>query len=281
MLGIIILNYNTWDDTEKCISSIVSSFFGKYYIYIVDNNSPKKPSLGTLSYLNSIPNLKIIYSEINAGYSAGNNIGILNALADNCDYFLISNSDVIYMENSISNLLDYLNENQNVGIVGPRVLNAKSEFQPYYMKCKLTGIGKLKNMLIGTRFEFLVKKFKRKFIIDSDIFSPERMFGVSGCCFMVSKSCIEFLYPLDENTFLYEEEYIIGVKLEKSNFEVYVNPSSTIIHNEGGTTKRISRFSFKCLIKSEQYYLKKYIKTPFVIRWFIKIIRYLQLIHIK
>ena len=44
MLGIVILNYNTWDDTIACIESLLKfTKINKGKIYVVDNASPITP----------------------------------------------------------------------------------------------------------------------------------------------------------------------------------------------------------------------------------------------
>ena len=44
MVGIVILNYNSWDDTRECIKSIQNAEqMLDYRIYLVDNCSPVRP----------------------------------------------------------------------------------------------------------------------------------------------------------------------------------------------------------------------------------------------
>ena len=145
------------------------------------------------------------------------------------------------------------------------------------MLTKLTAWGKIKNMCLHTPFGFLFKKFKNEFICDHQLDKPLKVFGVSGCCFMMSRDCAEYLYPLDERTFLYEEEYIIGAILENSKYSVFVIPNTYVIHAQGVSTGKISKFSYNCLIESEQLYLKEYLHTNIVMRYVIFALRKLLL----
>lgn len=282
MLGIVILNYKTWNETLDCIKSIDKHIGDiNYRVYVVDNASPNKPDEETLGLLTGNPRVELIMHDENKGYSAGNNVGLKAALRDECEYVLICNSDILFVDDSINKMISFLVENNNVGIVGPQVYNGEGVFQPLYMKCRLTGMGKIKNMCLHTKLAFLGRRFEKKFIQRTEIEEPMKMFGTSGCCFMMSKECLQYLYPLDERTFLYEEEYIIGAILEKSKFDIYVIPNTHVIHNHSVSIGGISKFSYKCMMDSEQIYLKYYIKSLFIMRKTIWLIRKVLLKRIK
>lgn len=274
IIGIVILNYNTWSDTINCINSIFKFYSREILtIYVVDNKSPIAPTQEQYTFLKKQVNIRLVFSTENKGYSAGNNIGIKIALEEGCERILICNSDVIFIDTSLLIMNKFLDNNINVGIVGPQIYDSNYVFQPIHMLSKLTAYGKIKYMCLHTPFRILFKKFNREFIEYEELKVPMKVFGVSGCCFLMSKECAELLYPLDERTFLYEEEYIIGTILEKSSLDVYVLPNTHIIHTQGGSTGKISCFSYKCLIDSEQIYLKDYLHTNFILRKIILIVR--------
>lgn len=76
MVGIVILNYNSWADTVACVDSIHEAEKKlEFRIYLVDNCSPVRPETGVLESLDK-KGVIFIQNERNAGYSAGNNIGI-------------------------------------------------------------------------------------------------------------------------------------------------------------------------------------------------------------
>ena len=51
----------------------------------------------------------------------------------NGEYMMILNPDTIIEENTISTLVDYLDKKNNVGMVGPKILNADGTLQ---LACK-------------------------------------------------------------------------------------------------------------------------------------------------
>lgn len=277
-LAIIILNYNSWGDTVQCIESIYKTTFvpDEFNIYVVDNKSTKVPDDKVRQKFSEYT-IKYIQAECNRGYAAGNNLGIKCALEDECTHFLICNSDVIFVSDDILKMYNYLNENENVGIVGPCVFDSNDEFHWFYFVQKADFKARIKHMFLKTPFKGFFRKFKENYTIKSPITVPRKMFSVSGCCFMMSEKCTRYLYPLDENTFLYEEENIIGCRLENTEFEAHILPNTHVIHLEGQSTKGMSEFSKKCAISSEQYFLKEYLNTNFLCRKILRLIRWLSL----
>ena len=115
--------------------------------------------------------------------------------------------------------------------------------------------------------------------------SQFRDFHVSGCCFMMDRQTAELLYPLDENTFLYDEELIIGIKMKQANKQTWYNGKAIVEHHHGYTTQRNSAFMQKCIRDSEQYYCREYLKTGVLQRCLLycyrKTLQVLRYIHCK
>lgn len=275
MLGIIILNYNTWEESIRCVESIIQNTKIPFQVYLVDNFSTRKLSETEKEKLNLL-NVELIYNKKNSGYAAGNNVGLKKAYQDGCNQFLISNSDILVKDNSIDKMCEFAQSSEDIGVVGPLIFDPEGNQQPIYMLSKLTAVGKIKNMMLSTPIRKAFKKFEDGFVMYEKPSKPMKVFGVSGCCFLITKCCYENVFPFDEHTFLYEEEYILGCRLEEKRISAYILPNSYIIHAEGVSTGGISEFSYSCLMESEQYYLKNYLHSNVIMRWLIKCLRQLN-----
>ena len=53
---------------------------------------------------------------------------------------------------------------------------------------------------------------------------------------MMDRQTAELLYPLDENTFLYDEEFIIGIRMQLANKQTWYNGKAILEHHHGYTT---------------------------------------------
>ncbi|MEY8410081.1 glycosyltransferase family 2 protein [Lachnospiraceae bacterium 62-26] len=260
MIGIVILNFNGWDMTMNCIESIRKSCKISYKIYIVDNASTIQMTKKFKLLIDNSYDCELLINQKNRGYSAGNNVGIKRALEDNCEYILISNNDVIFKNESIENLCSYLGKNKNFGIAGPKIYLPSGNIQEINMGCKMTLTGKYKYILRKTPFRRFFQKYVDEFHASKqDLGTPFEVYAVSGCCFMMSRCAARKLFPMDENTFLYEEENIIGIKMEKIGLKTVYNTNSEIIHLGGASTEKISEFAYMCMVESEIYYCLQYL----------------------
>lgn len=163
MIGIVILIYNEWNLSINCINSIRKTCNNDYTIYLIDNASTVSMTNEFRQYLCNSKDIVFIRNEQNRGYSAGNNVGISRALADNCDYILISNNDVIFKDNTVRDMASFLSEHKKYGIIGPKIYTRTGETQEINMVCKMTLSGKYKYVLRKTPFSFVSKKFVGRF----------------------------------------------------------------------------------------------------------------------
>ena len=262
MIGIIILNYNSWEQARQCINSILKAEDRiKINIYLVDNASTKRPENEILEFLKN-NKVTLISNPDNKGYAAGNNVGTRCALNDGYEAILISNSDIIFYKNSISVLYEYLQKHPTVGIVGPKIKRLDGTTQ---RECMAMKTGLKEKYLLRTRLKIFFPRFNQQYWgrqhdYEKDIF---QVYAVLGCCFMISELCAKDITPLDEHTFLYEEELILGILMEQKGWKTVYNPQSIVLHKHEVSTGGIRNnpFAYTCQICSEIYYCKMYLGT--------------------
>lgn len=258
MLGIIILNYNNYNDTVKCVDSIRNcGDFGEYKIYVVDNCSVNESYSVLNAKYESDSGVKVILSEKNGGFSAGNNLGFKIAVKDGCDVLLCSNSDVEYKNGSIGFMLESLESDPTCAVVGPKVFNSDGSVQN-----RNKGIMDYKVFIFKRRgfekFDFK-KRVKKYAYEDYDYSYPLKPSGmVSGCCFMIRSGDLQEIGWLDENVFLYHEEDILGAKIRKIGKYALLDPRAEIVHAEGKSTGKLTPFLRYNALYSGLYYLKVY-----------------------
>lgn len=268
-IGIVILTHNNGELTNECLKSFLMNRQDEleYYLYLVDN-SPISQLTKFKSLLKANDGIIYRYFHVNnQGYSAGNNIGAIAANDDNCDFIIISNNDVIFNSDSINNMIEGFNFSDNIGIVGPMVFLPNGKVQEINMLVKTTLAGTYKYILRNTPLSYFSKKYINSFQYDLLTGKPEKPFlvhSVSGCCFMMSKECANRILPLDENVFLYHEEIILGVSMEKCGFETLYYPSSTVVHLGGMSTGSKNSKIYQYFIESEMYYFRKILGKSFI-----------------
>jgi len=91
-----------------------------FEIIIVDNSCDAE-NAERLRQLKQHKNVHVIINEKNIGYIRGNNLGVAKAQGE---YLIILNPDILCTdENSLQKLIDFMEQNPDVGIAGPKQVN--------------------------------------------------------------------------------------------------------------------------------------------------------------
>src|SRR4051794_30497922 len=119
-LSIIIVNWNVEGLLAACLDSLPEAS-GRWWplteVIVVDNASTDN-SVAMLR--EGYPWVRVVTLDSNRGFGGGNNAGIL---ASRGRSLCLLNPDTMAHCGSIEKLVDYLEANPEVGIVGPRLLN--------------------------------------------------------------------------------------------------------------------------------------------------------------
>jgi len=248
--GMVIVNYNDYNSTEKLINNIKSyQILDK--IVVVDNHSTDD-SIKRLKKL-KVSNLKVLEVKENKGYAYAINYGskyLIKELGP-CN-LIISNSDIIISkEEDIVELLSLL-KNKKVGAVGPTIL--EHETLNHGWRNPSPCIDALMNLPYIHRF------IRKRFIkYRDDYYEKEtsKVDVISGCFFCISSEILEKIDFLDENTFLYYEENILSKRLQQIGLSCIVSNHILIIHNHSVTIdKNLKKLKKYDIQKESQYYFQ-------------------------
>lgn len=263
--GMVIVNYNTAEDTIELIDSVINySIIDK--IVVVDNNSKDD----SVKKIGKIKNKKVhlIANKENKGYSAGLNIGIKYLT---CEYkecnIIVSNADIVIdKEEDIKELLSLFSK--DIVVVAPTILEHGSLNRGWKIPSPWQEVGqnipKLHRRLKKKTFDYSDSHYK-------DSYSYVE--AVSGCFFIINSKHLENIGYFDENVFLYYEENILGVKTKEANKKIVVSNKVRVIHNHSiSVDKSMKRLNkYKELKKSQYYFEKNYNKANLIEIIFLKL----------
>lgn len=120
-LSIIILNWNAATDTIRCVRSFASWQQIRPTIWVVDNASEN----GSADLIAQVcPEIHLIRNSVNQGYTGGNNRGLEKTLAESDAPVMLFNNDAEISETNTAKLLETLENNPDIGIVGPLMFDA-------------------------------------------------------------------------------------------------------------------------------------------------------------
>ncbi|MCK5085644.1 glycosyltransferase family 2 protein, partial [Candidatus Parcubacteria bacterium] len=203
--------------------------------------------------------------ETNVGFGKLVNAAIKRSKGD---YLFIINADIIMEEKAaIEKILEYIEKNKDIGMVGPKLLNVNNTVQqscfryytPMTVLCRRTSIGKT---FFGRK---IINNFLMKDVFDKgEIKEPIPVDWLMGSAMMVRRSDLEKVGVLDESFFMYFEDVDWARRFWRNGLKVMYFPKATMYHYHFQSSKKKSLFETllskyaRIHIKSAFKYFSKY-----------------------
>ncbi len=257
-VSVIIISYNVRSYLAHAIDAIMKSDYGELEIIVVDNNSYD----GTCEYLkenyNQVSSIHVISNNENVGF--GRAVNQAGKVATG-EYYLILNPDTIIEEETISVLVNYLYKNKNVGMVGPKILNADGTLQ---LACKRSfpTIKVALPKILGLDRIFPNSKWAGKYNLT--YLDPEKIASVdaiSGSCMLASAETFNRLSGFDEQFFMFGEDLDLCARIWESGQEVHYVPETKIVHYKGESVKTAPYDSREAFYHSMNIYVNKHFSS--------------------
>lgn len=250
MVAIILVNYNGYNDTLKCVQSIKKNDYHDYKIIIVDNASDDRKVLQNDNYLNK--ETDVLYMNDNLGFSAGNNRGIEYAKKKyDPDFYFLLNNDTEISKNTIKELVNtYEQYSENCGILTCKI--------NYYSTPDIVWSA-------GGKFDFFTGLADQPACgkKDSHEFDGiKKITFCTGCVMFISKEIIDLVGLLDENFFLYAEDTDYCCRVMNAGYQLLYTGGAVVYHKVSASTGKGSAISQYYNIRNNLYIIKKYCKIP-------------------
>ncbi len=251
-ITISIVTYNSsQQDVERAAKSILNCTF-PYYLMIIDNKSVN----GYVDKLKERFDAHFIQSGTNRGFGFGHNIGIKNS--PQCDYYLILNPDITIPANTIEKLVDFMDNNSDIGLVSPKIINKNGILQ--HLNRRLPTVFDLFGRRLLPKYVKDIRFFKKRLdyhvMLDKDYNTIQDVPFVSGCFMLFRKTVLEKIGGFDENFFMYLEDADITRRLNAEARSVYY-PDASVVHNWAGGSQQNFKLTW-IHIKSAIYYFNKW-----------------------
>ena len=242
-----------YNNEKQILKNAIDSFLNTNNVnalFLIDN-SPNDD----LKNISFDVRVKYFHNTSNLGFGASHNIAIKKAKELGSKYHLVLNPDVYFDKNVIPDLVNYMDINEDIGNIMPKVLYPNGEIQ---FLCKL-----LPTPLdwIGRRFNpFKNLVSKRNEIFELKFTGYNKIMDVpylSGCFMFLRLSTLEKIGLFDEKIFMYGEETDLCRRIIIAGFRTVFYPDVTIYHHfEKGSHKswRLTKIG----IQSAIYYFNKW-----------------------
>ncbi len=237
-ISIVILTWNCLAYTKNCLNSITSTKEVDYEIIVVDNGSVD----GTVDYLRSLDNIKLIENPKNVGFVAGNNQAIRQT--KDTDILLLNNDVLITDSKWLKKLQQTAYSSEKIGIVGCRLLDGRGRLlhAGTYMP-----VPTYWGQQIGSG-QIDINQCKRVREVE----------GVVGACMYIKREVIDKVGLLDEAYFSYFEDSDYCLKAKLAGFKTVCDGRVKLIHFENTSTKKNKKDFSAMFQESRRIFISKW-----------------------
>ncbi len=234
-VSVIIVSYNVREFLENLLASLRRALLKiESEIIVVDNFSDDD----TADYVRKAhPEVKLIENRVNLGFGKANNQGVK---ASSGEYLLLINPDSVVEENTIEEMISFLERHNDAGAAGCKILNADGTLQkacrrsfptPWVALTKLLGLSAVfpKSRTFG--------RYNLTYLDPNEVHEVD---AISGSFMFMKRRVYEEVGGFDEDYFMYGEDIDLCFKIKQAGHKVYYVPNTSIIHFKGESTRRSS-----------------------------------------
>jgi hypothetical protein len=225
--AIVILNWNNYPDTIATVQAIGAWEKLSPTIWVVDNGSQDE---SVEQIRREGPNVRLLESDHNLGFAAGNNLAVRQALGDGqTDYFLLLNNDAILTEDGLSQLLGTA-EQYKAGIVGSILRD------PPPTQALQSAGGRNMAWHIDTHIHKIPSA------------APYPVDYVPGTAILIRADVFKTVGLLDETYFISGEIADFCLRAKRRGVRMLIDPRVTVHHDQGRSSElRVAFYTYNYL----------------------------------
>ncbi|MDE2997551.1 MAG: glycosyltransferase family 2 protein [Gemmatimonadota bacterium] len=243
----VVVNWNSGDDLLRCVASLIAATERLPLDVVVVDNGSSDGSPEALDAFGDV--VSLVETEGNLGFGSGVNRGVRRCAAP---YVLVLNPDVTVAPDAIERLLDYLEANDRVGVVGPRLVDERGQAQRSFGRAPGLAGEICRKFLLHLVFPFLkfgCRASRRRTPVG----------WVTGACFLMRRSAFGAVGGMDDAIFMYYEDVDLCLRLGKAGWSVAYLPEACAFHAGGGSSKKALERMLVEGVASHLYVMKKHL----------------------
>jgi GT2 family glycosyltransferase len=254
-IAIVILNWNGWEDTLRCLDSLFNVDYDNYRVLVVDNGSTddsiarirefakgwsqsleekqikireheqnvakageEKEDESEHAY--SDEKLVLIENGENKGFAGGNNAGIEYALkALDPKYVLLLNNDTMVDRSFLAELVKVIDKDEAIGSVQSLLLRPGGDLVDSLGQEILWST--VRDIGFGSKY------------MDNSLVGKVEIFGSCAAAALYRADCLKEVGLFDENLFIMGEDVDLSWRLRLNRYCSFLVPSSIVYHKRG------------------------------------------------
>jgi N-acetylglucosaminyl-diphospho-decaprenol L-rhamnosyltransferase len=262
-LSVVVVSWNVRDLLRQCLASTSDLQSPSIETIVVDNVSTD----GSAEMVRTeFPDVRLIVNTENRGFPAANNQGI--AIAEG-RYVLILNPDTEVIDDALAAMVAYADENPDVGVVGPQLLNDDLSVQPSRRRFPTLATAFFESTWLQPCAPR--RLLARYYVQDQPDDATLDVDWVKGAALMARREAIEQVGLMDEGYFMYSEELDWCKRFKDAGWRVVYLPTAQIVHYGGKSSDQVMTSRHIHFQTSKVRYFRKHHGrfVGEVLRWFL------------
>lgn len=222
----VVVNFNAGEHLLRCVESLRDE--GIDQLIVTDSASTD----GSLEGLERADSEVVVVRGPNHGFGAGTNRGAASGAAR--EFLFLVNPDVVVTAGALTALVNTLDADGGVGIVGPMIRTPDGRRYPSARR-----FPSLRDAL-GHAFLGVLwpqNPFTRRYrMLDWDENRASDVDWLSGSCLLVRRAAWDALGGFDESYFMYAEDVDLCWRAWQAGWQVRYEPAAVVVHAQGVST---------------------------------------------
>ena len=221
-IAVVILNWNGAKLLEQFLPSVVA-YSDEAKIYVADNASTDT-SIEVIK--TQFPEVTVIQNDGNFGFANGYNVALQQVEED---YYALVNSDIEVTKNWLAPILTIFDNEPNIGIIQPKILDYKNKAYFEYAGAAGGFIDQYGYPYCRGRIFDTIEKDNGQYDDECEIF------WASGACLFIRKDIYRTVNGFDGDFFAHQEEIDLCWRAFNLGHKAKYTSKSVVYHVGGAT----------------------------------------------
>lgn len=226
-VSIVVVNFNSKQDSIHCLNSLLPNLKGNVEVIVVDNSSTDGSCSELIKRFGVDPRFELVPLDRNLGFGAANNTGVEKSSGK---YLIFLNNDTVVKDSFFANKIQSVFESDaSIGIIQPKIIVLDSnpprhDYAGGYID----------------KFGFTNRRGESE--IDAGQFEQAaEIFYAKGAALAIRRELFERIGGFDSDYFIHYDDIDLCWRARLTGYRVLYAPVTVAYHSKSRTISRLKR----------------------------------------
>lgn len=253
--SIIVVTYNAKDYTEALFKKLLANGVEDDMELILLDNCSTDGVREVVKSMEGQKNIKVVLSNENLGFAKGNNEAAKRASGE---YLFLLNPDTEITFSEIKKMTEYLDKNQNVGVVGLKIYDFSGLVQESY-GATTTLLSEIIGKIFGSVYIMnlpVIRNVRMKYYNKKEV---SDVGWIGGAALMIRSRLFKKINGIDPFFFYSAGDMVdLCARVKKEKYNVKFFPTAKMIHKGGASNVKDKVDALRKSLEGSLYYFKKH-----------------------